>query len=163
MAQRRLDALRYSIASPTFTRTIWPFSPARFCPRLLGGGMDDSTSFGTWLTHQRKAHDLTQDELARRLAAASPHRLRHGLAYRLLESGATPAYGAPRCLAIVASARHCCTANQPRQAYDRRWCVPNIAGCCGSGSTAVVRGAGCGPAHSQTNTCGVGGREGHAR
>ncbi len=31
-------------------------------------------------------------ELARQLNEASPHRLRHGLAYRLLESGATPAY-----------------------------------------------------------------------
>jgi len=31
-------------------------------------------------------------DLARQLATASPHRLRHGLAYRLLESGATPAY-----------------------------------------------------------------------
>jgi integrase len=32
------------------------------------------------------------EDLARELAATSPHRLRHGLAYRLLESGATPAY-----------------------------------------------------------------------
>jgi integrase/recombinase XerC len=31
-------------------------------------------------------------DLARQLVAASPHRLRHGLAYRLLEGGATPAY-----------------------------------------------------------------------
>jgi len=31
-------------------------------------------------------------DLARQLNEASPHRLRHGLAYRLLESGATPAY-----------------------------------------------------------------------
>lgn len=31
-------------------------------------------------------------DLARALAEASPHRLRHALAYRLLESGATPAY-----------------------------------------------------------------------
>jgi site-specific recombinase XerD len=32
------------------------------------------------------------ENLARELAATSPHRLRHGLAYRLLENGATPAY-----------------------------------------------------------------------
>jgi transcriptional regulator with XRE-family HTH domain len=37
----------------------------------LGGGMDDSTSFGAWLKQRRKAHDLTQAELARRTGCAT--------------------------------------------------------------------------------------------
>lgn len=40
----------------------------------------------------RLARAAELEDLARQLVAASPHRLRHGLAYRLLESGASPAY-----------------------------------------------------------------------
>ena len=33
--------------------------------------MDEMTSFGAWLSHRRKALDLTQAELARRLGCAT--------------------------------------------------------------------------------------------
>ena len=33
--------------------------------------MDEIISFGTWLKHQRKARDLTQEELARRIGCAT--------------------------------------------------------------------------------------------
>src|SRR5919206_2040202 len=43
-------------------------SPARACSEE---GMDESISFGAWLKQRRKALDLTQDELARRIGSAT--------------------------------------------------------------------------------------------
>jgi len=61
---------RYNKRHNKRDNTSWPASQRSFIAIYAGAGMSDEFSFGRWLQRRRKALDLTQAELARRVGCA---------------------------------------------------------------------------------------------